>query len=263
MRREGGQVRAAEAAEKEGLEIDEAVGDRQDQAFRLANLGEVARATGRYAQARDYLERALALGAEVGDRDAEVLVTMQFAALRLADGDAEGCDDLAGQARDLGVELGDPRVEAEALLLLGHAQLEGERDLSAARESYAAVLALDVPVAHPVARAGLAAVAARAGDVAEARLQLDEVVPQLLERDLPGVLDLPEVYARVVGVLRMIGDERLAAVLDVGRTLLREQADRFTDADRRRSFLEDVRAHRELLEGAPAPVGEQVSPGTR
>ncbi|MCK0113613.1 hypothetical protein MWU75_15815 [Ornithinimicrobium sp. F0845] len=58
---------------------------------------------------------------------------------------------------------------------------------------------------------------------------------------------MPQLYAAVGRVLGALGDARADDVLEVGRAVLLEQSDRFTDPDQRRRFLEDVPGHPELL----------------
>ena len=249
---------SSEALEREALEIDREVGDRQDEGFRLANLGELARATGRIAEAQELFAQALALAEDIGDPDVEVLARIGLACVRLdQDLPAEALV-FATQAHEECVRLGDPRADAEAQLVMGHAALV-LGDLDGAAEHYADVLALDRQVIYPAATVGLAEVAVARGATDEGRQQIEQVVPRLLVRDLPGVVDVPELYVRAAGVLRALGDPRVGRVLAVGRETLMEQADLFTDPDRRRRFLEGVRPHVDLLRwsssDASAPAG--------
>lgn len=103
------------------------------------------------------------------------------------------------------------------------------------------------------------------------RERIEEVVPRLLARDLRGVVDVPELYLRAAGVLDDLGDARAAAVVETGHDILMEQAERITDPDRRRRFLQDLPPHRDLAQRAglggagPARLGapETPSPGHR
>lgn len=236
----------SEALEQEALDLDRQVGDRQDEGYRLANLGELARATGRRPQAQEFFDQALTLAEDIGDPDVEVLACIGLACLHLDQGSPQEALAFATRAHEVCTALGDPREEAEALLEMGHAR-RALGDLALAREHYAAVLEHEAEIMHPAAIAGLAEVSLREGDTGEARGRVEQIVPRLLTRDLPGVVDVPQLYVAVGNILRALGDVRAGAVLEVGRTILSEQADRFTDPDRRRQFLQDVPSHPELL----------------
>jgi hypothetical protein len=49
-------------------------------------------------------------------------------------------------------------------------------------------------------------------------------------------------------VLRAADDQRAAAVLEAGYKLLQERAVKISDREMRRSFLENVPSHREIIE---------------
>lgn len=238
----------AEALEQEALDLDRQVGDRQDEGFRLANLGEIARATGRHGVAQELFEQARHLAAEIGDPDVEVLGLIGLACLRLDQQEPQEGLALATRAHQACTEVGDPRAGAEAMLQMGHACLS-LGDLATAGRHYRAALDLEVEVDRPAATAGLAEVAYRTDQPEQARDLVEPVVAQLLSRDLPGVVDVPQLYAAVGHLLRELGDARAEQVLTVGRSVLLEQADRFVDPDRRRQFLEDVPGHPQLIGG--------------
>lgn len=237
----------SEGMEREALEIDRQVGDRQDEGYRLTNLGELARATGRPVEAQDLLDQALALGRDIGDRDVEVLALIGLACLRLDQDRPQEALRFATRAHELCTEVGDSREDAEAVLEMGHAR-RALGDLDLARGHYETVLVSDAGIRHPSATVGLADVALEEGMADEARERVTDLVPRLLARDLPGVVDLPDLYLRMARVLDALGDERAPRVAEVGREVLREQAERFTDAQRRRQFLEQMPPHHALLQ---------------
>jgi hypothetical protein len=60
-------------------------------------------------------------------------------------------------------------------------------------------------------------------------------------------------------VLQAVGDPRAVAVLEEGYQFLQEIAGKMTDEDLRRSFLENVAWHRELVEEYERARGEGSS----
>jgi citrate synthase len=95
--------------------------------------------------------------------------------------------------------------------------------------------------------AGLARVAMAQGDLAQAQAHIEEIVAHLESGSLDGTDEPFRIYLTCHRVLRANGDPRAEALLDTARRLLQEDAAKIGDEGLRRSFLENVAAHRQIL----------------
>jgi hypothetical protein len=68
------------------------------------------------------------------------------------------------------------------------------------------------------------------------------------------------VYLTCYRVLRAVGDLSASKTLGKAYHLLQEQATRISDEDLRRSFLENVAAHREIVEEWKRLASEDTDP---
>jgi hypothetical protein len=93
---------------------------------------------------------------------------------------------------------------------------------------------------------GLARARCNAGD-RPARWRVEQIISHLAQGTLEGADEPFRIYLTCYRVLCAAGDPRAAAVLDTALARLLEQAERINDMDARRSFLDNVPAHRELL----------------
>ena len=168
----------------------------------------------------------------------------------LALGDSAAALSHARQACDLAQELGDWEVGKAALLVLGDALTEGQEwDEAAvayqemadrARELGEISIALE-------AQAGLARVAWAQGDHPQAQTHVDEIVTHLeAGGSLDGAFEPFRIYLTCFQVLETSQDDRAATVLASAYRQLQAQAAQIGDEELRRSFLENVAAHREL-----------------
>ena len=98
--------------------------------------------------------------------------------------------------------------------------------------------------------AGLARLCLAQGDLAQAQAHVEEILSYLEHRTLGNVHTLGEpmrVYLTCYRVLRANGDSRAQDILEAAHSLLQEGAARIGDEGERRSFLENVAAHREIV----------------
>ncbi|HJZ46522.1 MAG TPA: hypothetical protein VKE41_05125, partial [Roseiflexaceae bacterium] len=168
-------------------------------------------------------------------------------------GDTEQALEYAEQARRNAHEQSDRFTQAETAILLGHALARLNR-LAEAMAAYGHVLTLfDLPGAtHLVAEAwaGLASVALVQSQLAQAQAYIEDVLQALAAHPHAGLDEPFFIYLTCYRVLKANGDPRAATVLQAGQRLLHEYADRITDEALRRSFLENVAAHHELMSAA-------------
>ena len=226
------------------------IGDRRGQAFPLANLGEVCLLTGDYAGARGYLEQALALFREIGDRrfGSHILAYLGLLCHRLRDDETarQHSQQALGIARDVGAR----RQERWALTVLGHALVElGRLDEAAAAYRDAQDLWRELGHLSPAmdSLAGLARVSLAQGDPSQAQAQVGEILSYLETNPVEGTDEPFRVYLTCYRVLKANQDPRAQEILTTAYNLLQEHAGNTTDEEMRRSFLENVPAHRELV----------------
>jgi hypothetical protein len=95
--------------------------------------------------------------------------------------------------------------------------------------------------------AGLARVSLVQGDLSWAQALVEEIMAYLEDHTLDGAEEPFLVYVTCYRVLRAGEDPRAQKVLDTAYYLLQDQANRIGDEKLRRSFLENVAVHREIL----------------
>jgi len=93
----------------------------------------------------------------------------------------------------------------------------------------------------------LAHVSLAGGDTAQALSQIEEVLGFLGTSTLEGTDEPLQVYLTCYRVLRANRDQRPAGLLATAHRLLQDRARQIGDAQTRRSYLENVSAHREIV----------------
>jgi hypothetical protein len=95
--------------------------------------------------------------------------------------------------------------------------------------------------------AGLAAVSLRQGDQTQARAYIQQVLNHLARGNLNGADDPFRVYLTCYQVLAAVADPQAATILQQARQQLQDRAAKLPSETLRRSFLEHIPAHRELM----------------
>jgi hypothetical protein len=143
-----------------------------------------------------------------------------------------------------------PHSEIAALIAQGHA-LSGLGHLVESAQAYHSALDILRAIGRPnkvtEPLAGLARVALASGDIAGASRHVESILSHLLTRTLEGTDEPLRVYLTCYHVLQAAGDPRADGILSTAYTLLHEQAGKITDETMRRSFLENVPYHREIV----------------
>lgn len=113
---------------------------------------------------------------------------------------------------------------------------------------YAEVTA-DYPVSIAEAQEAvrLACVSIAQSDLARAQAHVEQILSHLESDTLDGTDEPFRVYLTCYRVLQASRDSRSQGVLNMAHSLLQEQAGKIADEEVRRSFLENVAAHREIL----------------
>ncbi len=146
-------------------------------------------------------------------------------------------------------QLKTPLLQANGLLLLGHARLT-QQQWAAAEQAYTQADTIYQSLANRVngaeAWAGLALVALATGEPSRAFTLIEALLPLLQNNRAVGYNEPFFVYLAAYRVLSIAGDERAAGVLAAGHALLQRDADQIEDAALRQSFWAAVPVHRQL-----------------
>ncbi|HUT17943.1 MAG TPA: tetratricopeptide repeat protein, partial [Anaerolineae bacterium] len=229
------------------------VGVPEGDGWALTALGMVYHLQGDYASAGVYYEQALHIGREIEDWQIEAKALMYTGLLSHHVGDDRAAREYAQQALrvipslDLGWAVDLPYV----FTVLGHA-LAGLGHPAEAADAYRQGLALRREkgqhhlVVEPMA--GLARVALAQGDPVGALAHVDDILGYLSDHPaLEGTLEPLRIYLTCYRVLQANGDPRGGEILDAAYHLLQKRAATIEDEDLRRSYVENVAVHREIV----------------
>ena len=224
----------------------------------LGNLGLLFNRQGDYGRAASCYRQALRVFQEISDRQCEGLTFSNLGLLAHRQGDDDAARRFSQQALDIARDLGERNLQGYALTHLGHA-LMGLGHLTEAAAAYWQAHALRRELRQPnlamESLAGLAGVSLAQGRPALAQEQVEEILAHLEVHDasiglgysLEGSTDPLQVYLTCYRVLSANQDPRAEQVLMTAHSVLQEQASKIDDGRLRRSFLENVPAHREIV----------------
>jgi class 3 adenylate cyclase len=248
-----GDYAGARAFLEQALSVCREIGSRQEEGWALCILGRIFHVYGDYARARGHYEQGLR--ALSGADDWLENVVLAYEGLLFHDlGDDETARRWALQAVE---NLGEGLERGYALTVLGHA-LAGLGHLDEAADAYQRASALwrerRIVSTAPDAWAGLARVALARGEPAQALGHVQEILGCLetyptLESTLEPLVIYMTCYRvlRTCAGLRGRADPRAREVLHAAHGLLQEQAAHIDDETLRRSFLENVVVHRQIV----------------
>ncbi|MGD9405823.1 MAG: AAA family ATPase, partial [Anaerolineae bacterium] len=235
----------------EALRLSRELGARLLEATMRLALTELFEVCGQYATAREGDRSVLPLTREIGARSLEIRALLGVGCMTHALGESEEALPYVKEGLALAREIGERYVEAYALTHLGHVLgTLGNQDQ--ARRAYEQALDLRREMHQEAeateARAGLARLFLAGGDLARAMGYVGDVLHYLENGTLEGTEQPLLVYLTCYRVLQAAADARAAEILKEGYQLLQEIAGKLTDLELRRSFLENVAAHRELAQ---------------
>lgn len=225
-------------------------GDRCGEGITRSNLGTVYQRAGSYAEAESHFEAAMTICREVGDRQGEGLVLAHLSRLSDSVGEFERAHHLGRQALEIAGEIGDRHTEGYALTGLGYA-LGALRRPDDALATFQQALEVQQELGDPLLTltplVGAAHVLWGQGRLDEALSRVEQILERLPERVTGGIEQPCRIYLICYRVLYDCNDPRAQQILTSAYELVQERASRLTHADLRRSFLEQVAAHREIL----------------
>jgi tetratricopeptide (TPR) repeat protein len=235
---------------RRSLETRRSIGDRKGEADSLSSVGELSDRVGDYITAREYLEQALQLSHEIGDLRGEGCELTSLGLLSHHLGDDEAALEYSQQGLEITRELRDRIGQGRALTIQGHALL-GLDHVEEAANAYREALTLrhELGQLHLAMEplAGIARVCKTQNDSTKAQTHVEEIMDFLIDNTLDGPEEPFRIYLTCYRVLHANGDPRAQEILNTAHNLLQEQSVRISDEKLRRSFLENVRAHREIL----------------
>jgi adenylate cyclase len=246
-----GNYARARACYEQALDINRETEDRRGEHHTLGNIGHVSIQFGDYARARDCFEHALPIAREIDDSvgASYILANLGWLSNNLRDHGAARQYSL--EALQIAQETDNRETQSYALIALGNA-LAGLGNLADAADAFRQSLEMRREIGSQdrvmESLAGLARVSLAQGDHVQAREQIKEIVDHLQASTLPGADDPFRVYLTCYRVLQANGDPRAKEILTKTHTLLQERAAKIGDEGMRRSFLENVAAHREIVE---------------
>lgn len=262
---EGDYARAA-TYQMESLPISREIGDRVGEASALNNLGEAARAQGEYTAAKGYYEQRLQICREIGDRRGECVALANLGLIAHNLGDDETALEYCQRMVRITKEIGHRSYQAYAFHNLGHSlaaqgsSLTRRPDpekgdaierLDEAAHAYRQAIALRRELGEQFlameSLAGLARVFLAKGDLSQAQSQVEEILRYIEKKSLDGTDEPLRVYWTCYQVLKAKHDRRARGILTTAHSLLRGRAAKIPDEETRRSFLQNVSVHREIL----------------
>jgi tetratricopeptide (TPR) repeat protein len=219
----------------------------------LIHVGLNAIALGDYDAALAHLEqsrstyRELGMGERGGDpARAEATLALLYHQL----GENQVAQDLALRSIDC-LKSGYHTCLATALTQSGHASVAlGQLDGAAAAYEEALELRRDLDQSHLATepQAGLARIALARGDHAAALAHVEDILGHLKTGSINGTNEPLRIYLTCYRVLQANHDPRADQILSAAHDLLQERASKIDDQKLRRSYLENVAAHREIVE---------------
>jgi tetratricopeptide (TPR) repeat protein len=241
----------AQSSFEQALRLCREIGARQSESIVLRNLGGLADYQGDYATAQTCYEQSLQLCRATGERRGESETLTYLGLLFHHLGDYQTACEHSRRAAHIAQQVGAKYELGLALTHLGHALLSlGQLDQAA--DAYGQAIAIrralgDLNLVME-SLAGLARVAMAEGDLTQAQAHVTEILNHLQIGTLDGADEPLQVYWTCYRVLCANHDPRAPDILHTAHTRLQERAARIGDEEMRHSFLENVSAHREIVE---------------
>lgn len=242
-----------EANERFGqaLRIYREIGDRQGESKVLNNLGVACDEQGDYELSRTYLEQGLRISREIGEKHGESLRLSNLSELFHHLEDHKTAYEYGRRSLLLAQEMGNGRSQGYALNNIGHS-LAGMGNLSGAATAYQQSLDLrrELKETHLIydPLAGLARVAFAQKDTQLAQTYVEEILQNLDQTPIENTEEPVRIFLSCYDVLREIKDPRTFSVLERAYRFLQNRAEQITRPETRHMYLENVKAHRRLME---------------
>jgi len=235
---------------QQALTLFQKAQDCWGESIALGNLGYIHSRVGMYEQASEYYRRDLRICREIGDRRGQSWTLDNLSLLACRQGRYADSHQYARQALQIAQDIQDRPLEGHIWIQIGRA-LAGLGRLSQAADAYRQAVTLQNELGlHPLAMealAGLVRVALAQGDTVGALAHTEEILTYLDAHELDRTDDQIGIYLSCYRALQANCDPRATPLLERACRLLNTRVNRIGDADLRRSFLEAVGSHRDLL----------------
>jgi tetratricopeptide (TPR) repeat protein len=246
-----GDLMASIDYQTQALRLSQQIGNRFDECDALHNIGNFMHSVGDYEKAQTYFQRSRDVAHEIGLPEYTTSISAINLALVLHHlGQNQAARRESLRALNLARQGGMRREEGLALTCLGHA-LAGLNQHTEAAQTYQHALDLQRELGqHNLAMeplAGLARVALVQSQLASARQYVEVILQHLEIGNLEGADEPFLVYLTCYRTLQAQGDTRAPGILHMAHELLQARARAISDEGLRRSFLENVSVHRELI----------------
>ncbi|HZY43114.1 MAG TPA: tetratricopeptide repeat protein, partial [Anaerolineae bacterium] len=226
------------------------IGNRRDECVSLGNLADVALYLGDHQAAHEYTEQAIKLARQIGNKISESWSLASQGLLLHQRKDDEAAYEYSQRALAIAADVGARHEQARAYTFSGHALIGLGKPIEAA-EAYERALNLRRELGQRnlefEALAGLARASYAQHKFDEARTHIESILLYLTDGSLDGTDEPIRVYLTCYTVLKAARDPRTEKTLITAYNILQERAERIQDDGIRRSFLENVPAHRELI----------------
>lgn len=226
------------------------IGNQQGESTVLGNLGELYRQLGLYQRALEYFEQDMALMQHIGRRGRMGMRLANLGFIHLYLGRLDEADRYGRQAVEQAEKHGEQNTLAIALMFLGYTHMAREEWAAAMGVHQRALSLFQTLEQEQLALeslAGLAEINLEQGKLDKALDTVKPVLDYLQRGRLEGMYNLFRVYLTGYRVLAAVGDGRAEALGQSACRLLQERAGQIEDERLRRSFLENVAVHREIL----------------
>jgi DNA-binding SARP family transcriptional activator/predicted ATPase len=227
------------------LDLARSLGDRFTEADALRNLGLLYLELGDLRRSRPYLDSALALSLEIRDTQEQAENLLLLGRYWQWQGDLGNAHHYLDRASLAFAGMGLRFNEMEAELTLGEVYLQAGHNQVASDRLNAALEYFDEnPGNNQVsrARAGLAQLALAGGETDQALDYVRTLMPELDRLALP-----LNVHLVCIRTLVAHNDGRAAELLERTQSLLQSRSEHIEDANLRRSYLEVIPAHSEIM----------------
>ena len=238
------------AYHQHALQAAREVGDRTLEGQVLLECAIDADHQGDYKRSGSLYDQCLAICREVGNQQT-IAWALTYQSLRSHHmGDHEAAREFSLQALRITRKLGSHLMEGNALTNLGHALTELEQ-LAEAEDAYqqATTVYRELGQMHMIMEplAGLARISLTQENLVQAENHLHKIVVYLTQHTIEGTEEPLRVYLTCYEVLHVLRDPNAADYLQTAYEMLQEWALTIEDKQLRRSFLENVPAHRDII----------------
>jgi adenylate cyclase len=250
LARQGDYYLARECCER-SVRMASEIGDGWAKVHALGKLGTVCDRVGDFSSARRHHEDSLEIARSTGFRQGEVEALTRLGLLCHHVGEDQAARVYSQRAIEVAQELGFREFEAYAVTYLAHA-LAALGNLTEAVDAYRRSLTLRLEMGQPHMAteplAGLARVCLIQENPSGALAWIEEILTHLESHTLEGTEEPIRVYLTCYRVLAANQDSRASELLNTAYNLLQERAAKMNDEEMRLSYLENVAAHRELIQ---------------